>query len=51
MINQEELNEKLKPIIEWMNHFHPHTTLIVTATSAELLEGTVGLYTEEYLRD
>jgi len=32
--------EAARPLIKWLNeNYHPHVTVIVTPTSAELLEG------------
>jgi hypothetical protein len=50
---QEEFERIARPLINYLceNH-HPHTTIIVTCTNAELLEGkmTTG-YIEDYLTD
>ena len=41
-----------RPVISWMNdNCHPHTTVIITGMSAELMEGVVGFTTEDYLKD
>jgi len=69
-INEEQrksFEEAAKPMIQWLNeHCHPHVSVNVDCTSAELSEGVCrvdrtgisGLYgssfhsvTEEYLRD
>jgi hypothetical protein len=49
---QAHFNELVAPLIKFMaQEVHPHHTLIITATSAELLEGEMCLGTEEYLVD
>jgi len=37
---QEEFEALTRPVIEWLNNnCHPHVSVIVTPTNAELLEG------------
>lgn len=52
MTNQEKFEEIVKPLIKFLaeNH-HPHTTCIVTATEAEILEGLMVTKTDEFLVD
>lgn len=50
-VDRQEFEELIKPVIEWLNNFHPHTKIIITNTTAEVVEGTIGVYTEEFLRD
>ena len=41
-----------KPLMQWMaENNHPHTTAIVTATIAELVEGIDSINTVEFLVD
>lgn len=41
-----------KPMIKWLaENVHPHHSVIVTSTHAELLQGEMVVNTEEYLRD
>ena len=41
-----------RPLIQWLaENIHPHHKVIVTSTSAELMQGESVVYTEEYLRD
>ena len=53
---REELAEfeaLTRPLIKWLNdHYHPHPTIVITPTTAELLEGvcSTGEITD-YLRD
>lgn len=45
----EQLSRKLiKYLCE--NH-HPHTTILISPTGAEIVEGVKAFYTEEYLVD
>jgi hypothetical protein len=48
----KKFEELVKPLIKYMaeNH-HPHTTLIIDSTHAELLEGLVVISTDEFLID
>ena len=49
---RKDFEEAAKPLIRFMNeHCSPHTTVIVNATSAELLESAAMVTTEEFLRD
>lgn len=49
--NQEFL-EACKPLMKYLSeNYHPHTTVIVTATEAELMEGVQSVVTEEFLVD
>jgi hypothetical protein len=47
-----EFDELVRPLIKWIaENQHPHTQIVIDATSAELLEGIMALSTEEYLVD
>ena len=38
----EEFDKITKPLREWLgSNYHPHTTIILTSTSAELVEGLI----------
>jgi len=40
------------PVIEWLaKNKHPHTTIIIDSTHAELVEGVECVNTEEFLKD
>ena len=40
------------PLIEWVaQNLHPHHTVVLDATHAELLEGIAAVHTTEYLVD
>ncbi|KGA30241.1 hypothetical protein KS43_20375 [Pectobacterium odoriferum] len=41
-----------KPMIKWLaENVHPHHSVIVTSTHAELLQGEMVVSTDEYLKD
>lgn len=47
-----EFQELTKPLIQWLNeNCHPHVSVIVDQTSAELSEGICAVTTHEYLKD
>jgi len=47
-----EFEELAEPMIKFLcDNYHPHTTIIITPTSAEILEGIKTFATMEYLRD
>ena len=44
--------EAAKPLIKWLaENIHPHHTVIVTSTNADLLEGSMSFPTDEFLKD
>jgi len=55
MITEEqkiELEEKLKPVVEWLcNNCNPHASLLVDGTGAQLVEGVAGFRILEYIKD
>ena len=51
-INANSFEALTRPIIKWMNaNTHPHVTVVITPTSAELLEGMAAFTTDDYVRD
>jgi hypothetical protein len=51
-LNREKFEEAVRPLIKYLaEEHHPHVTVIATGTSAELVEGLVGITTHDYLRD
>lgn len=49
---QREFEKVVEPVIKWMNNnTHPHHTIIITHTDAELLEGEMCHKTIEFLKD
>ena len=48
----QSFTEAAKPLIKWLNdNGHPHMTILVTTTHAELLEGVVVINTDEFVKD
>jgi len=51
-MEENEFQKLARPLIEWINaNKNPHTKIIIDATSAEVVDGTYGFYTEEFLKD
>ena len=49
---QNEFAEAAKPLIKFIaDNFHPHVTVIVDCSSAEMLEGICSFRTEEFIKD
>lgn len=49
---RQEFEALTRPVIEWLNrNYHPHVTVVIDTTSAELLEGSIAYTTNDYLRD
>lgn len=47
-----EFEAVTRPVIEWLNaNCHPHVTVVIKPTTAELSEGSIAYTTHEYLRD
>jgi hypothetical protein len=52
-LNENKFEELARPMIKYLcENYHPHVTVIITPTSAEILEGlkTIGRI-EDYIRD
>ena len=52
-LNEGKFEELARPMLKYLcENYHPHVTVIITPTSAELLEGlkTIGRV-EDYIRD
>ncbi|ANR76994.1 hypothetical protein BBB57_01215 [Kosakonia sacchari] len=48
----DSFEEVTRPVIKWLaQNVHPHHSVIIDSTHAELLEGQSVVHTEEYLRD
>jgi hypothetical protein len=48
----KKFEEVARPLIDFINeNYHPHVTVIVDSTHAEILEGISAFTTEDYLRD
>lgn len=49
---REKFEDAAKPLIKWLNeNCHPHVTVLVEPTGAELVEGVAAIVCEEFLRD
>jgi len=49
---RKEFEELSRPLIKWLNdNMHPHATIIIDTTHAELVEGVCAFTTEDYLKD
>ncbi len=47
-----EFETVARPLIKWLNdNHHPMTTIIITPTSAEVLEGVMAFPTNDYIKD
>lgn len=45
-------DEAARPLIKFLNeHFNPHTKVIVTPNSAEILSGEMSFHTDDYIKD
>lgn len=49
---KQEFLAKSRDLVRWLcDNGNPHMSIIITPTSAELVEGTIGLQTDEFLND
>jgi hypothetical protein len=50
---QESFDEVVLPVIKWLcENSHPHSTILVTPTNAELLEGIISTgEVTEFIKD
>lgn len=49
---QAEFESLAKPLIKWLNdNVHPHATILIITTSAELAEGSFAFSTMEFVED
>lgn len=49
---QKEYEKAARPLIKWLNdNCHPHVTVVVDCSHAELSEGIYSFRTENYWRD
>lgn len=46
-----ELLEVSKPLIKFLNEFHPHVKVIVESDGAEFLEASARVKTTEFIKD
>lgn len=48
----DEFKKLTLPVIKWLNdNMHPHASVIITTTSAELVEGNLAYTTYEHVPD
>lgn len=49
----DSFNEAVRPVIKWLNdNMHPHTTIIITPTNAEFVEGIMSTgQVLDYIKD
>lgn len=47
----EEFKEAARPLIKWLNNYHPHHIVIVEHDGAELLQGQMLIKCSDYLKD
>jgi hypothetical protein len=48
----DKFRRHAEKLIKYLNdEHHPHTTIIITPTSAEILEGVAGFNTSEFVND
>ncbi len=51
-LQKARFEEKAKDLMKWLcENGHPHMTIVITPTSAELLEGAIGIQTNEFVTD
>lgn len=52
MDDLEQFRQLALPLMQWLceNH-HPHVTVIITPSSAQLMEGMVAFHDESFIRD
>jgi hypothetical protein len=49
---EKTFEEIVKPVIEWLaKNKHPHMTIIIDGTHAELVEGVESVVTDEFIPD
>jgi len=49
---RKAFEEKARDMMDWLcANGHPHMQIVITPTTAELVEGCLGFETDEYLRD
>jgi len=49
---RKEFEEIITPVIKFLcENFHPHVTIIVEPTRAEILEGSASVVTDKFIKD
>ena len=50
-VSTTQFEELVRPLIQFINDkYHPHTTIVVTSTTAEILEGIEVISTNDYIK-
>lgn len=50
--NRDEFIQITEPVIRWLNeNAHPHMSVIITTTDAEMLEGVLCHKTDEFIKN
>lgn len=47
----EQLKEASKPLVKFLNEFHPHVKVIVESDGVEFLEGSASVKIDEFIKD
>ncbi len=48
----DEFEVLARPLIKFINdNHHPHTSIIITPTSAEVVSGEYAIHTQDYIKD
>ena len=51
-MEEKTFEEVVKPVMEWLaKNKHPHTSVIIEATRAEMVEGVEAVLTDEFVQD
>jgi len=51
-VKRKEFEQAVKPLLEYLNNnWHPHVTVVVTPTGAELLSGEMSVEDTSFTRD
>jgi len=51
MTEQEKFDKLVKPLIEFLNEYSPHSSIIIDTTHAELLQGVMAFESDEFIKD
>ena len=51
-LQKEQFEEKAKDMMKWLcENGHPHMSIVITPTTAELAEGVIGITSSEFVVD
>lgn len=48
---RQEFENLTKPLIKFLNDFHPHVKIVIDTNSAEMVEGVTIYVTNEFIKD